>query len=236
MGNNSKFDVGEIVKSLLVLTAGLAIVFGVSVALGKWRQPENSATETAKIVTCPNDFDSFTNTKNNVTLLDNKVSSGNEGILKGYKFTVKRKGLTANIICGYLMYEISFGGRPIEQKYMSLFMRPTDSLLGGHMWPDENRGAIIKVMDNKTQVIMPLDTITYDGTTKHPIKQANWASLLNVSDSMQFQVALSADVKYGNIDLLQIAYKCINKDTGKEDNETCSLDRIELEPWLSSEK
>lgn len=182
------------------------------------------------VVKCTTDPSSFEGTDKKLGIIANKPSNGSGGNLRGYKVTLARTGLTSDVACGYLMYQVSFGGKPVEQESMALYMRPTGSQLGGHIWPDENRGAVIKTVENKTQVIMPLDAITYDDTAKYPIKQANWASLLNVSDHIEFEVALSADVPNGRIDLVQLAYKCKNKDSGKEDD-VCLLEVVKTEPF-----
>lgn len=221
----------EILKTLGIFVLGFIIIIVVAQTVSKLfvLPPDQPSTTTNDVVKCPADYDSFASTTKNLVLLENKPSNGN-GNLKGYKITLKRTGLTDDIACGYLMYQISFGGKPIEQDYMALYMRPTSSQFGGHLWPDENRGAIIKIIDNKTQVIMPLDTITYDDTAKQPIKQANWASVLNVSDQIEFEIALSADVVNGNLDLVQFSYKCKNKDTGKDDG-ICSLEVAKTTPF-----
>lgn len=227
MADNKGGNLGEILKALLIMGVGFLIVFGVSIALGRFKDEPNVSPVYVEvpppIVKCPSDLDSYASTTKRIPLLENKPSNGQNHSLKGYRVTIKRSGLTSDIACGYLFYKISFGSKPIEQKSMALFMRPTGGQLGGHIWPDEKRGAIIKEINNKTEVLLPLDTITYDGTAKLPIHEVNWALLLNVADEITFDIALSADTPSGNMDGVEIAYKCVNKDTGKETDE-CKLD------------
>ena len=226
-----KWTTKDILQTITILVVAFVLV-----VLSAWFSKKETIVQIPENVLppkiqCLNNVDSFINTEKKLLLIEDKPSNGANGILKGYKITIKRTGLTDNITCGYLMYEVSFDGKKIEQDNMALYMRPTNGQFGGHIWRDENRGAIISEPNNfKTQVIMPLDTITYDDTVKQPIKQVNWASLLNVSDQIEFEVALSADVLNGNIDLIQFAYKCVNKDTGRE-NDACLLEIIKTEPF-----
>jgi len=174
-------------------------------------------------VACPSDLSAFADSMKKVTLLEDKPSNGTKGILKGYKVTIQRTGLTSSIACGYLLYRVSFGGKPIEQDYMTLVMNPTGGQFGGHLFPDETRGAIMQEQKNSTEVLIPLNKITFDGLTRNPIKTVDWAALLNVAPQIEFDIALSADVPDGRIDLVQIAYKCINKETGQE-TQDCDLE------------
>ena len=230
MENISKFNIKELGKSLFVMGIGLLTVFGVSISLSKYKDEGTvkPGEIIVPVIACPNDTNSFfsTSTKK-LTLLENKKSNGTNGTLKGYRVTLKRTGLTSDIACGYLFYQASFDGKPIEQASMALNIKPTNSKLGGHIWPDEKKGAIISILSDKTQVLMPLDTITYDGTTRNPIKEINLAALLNVAQEMEFEIALSADTSLGKLDLVQLGYKCVNKETRKT-TEECNLEVKEV--------
>lgn len=220
---------------ILLQTAGILLVGVLFVWLASHfsKRPEVVVPSDIVIstVTCPSDIDSYsTSTTKKVTLLENKKSNGTNGVLKGYKVTIKRTGLTSDIACGYLMYQVSFAGKPIEQENMALNVKPTDSKLGGHIWPDEKSGSIITMFPNKTQVLMPLDKVTYDGTTKNPIKEINLSALLNVADEMEFEVALSADTSLGMLNLVQLGYKCVNKETRKITDE-CNLEVEKIVPF-----
>lgn len=52
---------------------------------------------------------------------------------------------------------------------------------------------------------------------------ADWAALLNVSETVKFEIALNTNNQFGFIDELSIAYKCWNPATGEE-NTGCKLD------------
>jgi hypothetical protein len=231
---NKKLPFWEIIKTLTIFILAIGVIIGVS-KLISFLFIEKGNTEYPIVesnVTCPADFSSYEKISQSkrLEIISNKPSNGTDGVLKGYKVTLERTGLTSNIACGYLMYQVSYDGKPIEQSSMDLFMRPTYSQLGGHLLPDENKRSIIKEVDGKTQILMPLDSIIYDGLSRNIIKEANWSSLLNVTDTMEFEIALSANNEKGNLDLVEIAYKCINKETGKE-TDTCSLKVVGIEPF-----
>ena len=215
---NSWGDYIGAVFLMVVFFAGIIVFWNVALIPSK----SSESPSKSKIVDCPSDYDSFASTTKKITLLENMPSNGANGILKGYVVSLERTGLTSEIVCGYLLYDISFDSKPIEQKFMSLLMNPSGSKLGGHIWPDENRGAIIQEKGDYTEVLMPLTMITYDGTSKQTIEQSDWAALLNVSNKIDFDIGLSADTPDGKINLVQLAYKCINKDTG-EQTEICNL-------------
>ncbi|MCE9549019.1 hypothetical protein K8Q98_01320 [Candidatus Nomurabacteria bacterium] len=212
---------GGVKNSIIIL-----IATGVLVVASSWLSRKDDVVvvpEVKAIVECPSDLESFTNTINKVKLIENKQSNGFNGVLKGYKVSIKRTQLTSEIACGYLHYIASFDNKPLEQNSMTLFMTPGYGQFGGHIWADEQRGAIINETSTSTEFIIPLDTITHDGTAKTPIKITNWAKLFNVSDTFNFGIALSADTPLGNLNLVEIVYKCINKETGKE-TDNCKLE------------
>jgi len=218
----------EILKAFGIFSLGILIVV-ITAKITDWTEepqqivlPPEVVTDIKPKITCPADYNSFEDTSKRLVLIENKPSNGFQGILKGYKIMLERTGLTSDIACGYLYYEVSFDNQPIEEDYMALFMRPSDGQFGGHILPDEKKGAIIDKFDDRTRVLIPLDSLTYDGIERSPVKEANWVSLLNVTTQIQFDLALSADVPEGKINFAQIAYKCINKETGKE-TDTCSL-------------
>jgi hypothetical protein len=224
----------KFLRALGIFGAALVFVLAAVFLSSKIEKTDNNdevENQTAQEkITCPNDFASFASTTKKVSLIENKPSNGAKGVAKGYKVTLKRTGLTSDIACGYLSYKISFAGRPIEQDYMSLSMKPTGSQFGGHIIPDEKRGALIGEVDSKTEVLMPLDTITFDGLERNPIKEVNWAALLNVTEQIEFEIALSADTPLGNLDSVEMGYKCINKETRRA-TEDCNLEVVSVVPF-----
>jgi len=226
----SKIPFWEVIKTLIIFIVGFIIVVFVAKSINSLfiEKNENKPMITP-IVSCPTDSKSFENTEKKLTLLENRPSNGTEGILKGFRITIERSGITSDIACGYLFYRVSFGDKPIEQEYMSLYMNLSSGQFGGHILPDEKKGAIINEINNKTEVIMPLDRITYNGLERYPIKEVDWVALLNVSNQIEVDIALSADTILGNIDLVQFTYKCVNPET-REETEDCKLKVTSIEP------
>ncbi len=236
----NKLPFNEILKAIGVFAVGMAVVLTVAKLTDYLDKPEPIVIPAEvlppKIVTCLSDYDSFESTTKRVLLLEDKLSNGTEKTLKGYTVTLQRTALTSDVACGYLYYTVSFNHKPIEQKYMVLYMNPSGGQLGGHIFPDENRGAIVNEIKARvgstTEIVMPLDAITYDGLERQPIRVSNWAALLNVSNEIKFDIALSADTPLGNIDSVGFAFKCVNKETRKEDD-ACLISVIDTQPYKS---
>jgi hypothetical protein len=95
---------------------------------------------------------------------------------------------------------------------------------GGHIVPDNavwvNNGAL------SSQYLYSLDKIKYwDTHFRNNITSVDWASLLNVSDTVKFTITLNTENRTGFIDNISIAYKCWNPTTGEE-NKDCSIEII----------
>lgn len=215
---------------------GAALIFVLSaVFLSKWIDTNSSAPKPPPIsdnksVQCPLDTNSYQTTKaiKNLTLLNNKSSYGVNGSFAGHEYTVslKRTGLKSQIACGYLFYRVSTGNKPIDQEHEGLYMIPTNSRqFGGHILPDEKSAISINEVNNKTEFLIPLNSIPYDGTSRTNIKQADWASLLNVTDQINFDIALNTISTFGYVDSVEISYKCWNPQTGQETND-CNLEVV----------
>jgi hypothetical protein len=217
----------------LALAFVLAAVFS-SAAITKWQagEPVPTATSTPPIairpvVTCPKDSRSYEAAKQNknLVLLSTTSSYGKagEGFIKESVISLKRSGLNSQIACGYLFYRVSAGNHPINQQYENLYMIPTQGeQFGGHILPDGKNTITNDEVNGKTEILLPLDDISYDGTDRKNIKRANWVSLLNVSDQIDFTIALNTTNLMGGIDSVEIAYKCWNPETGQETTD-CEL-------------
>lgn len=220
----------------IYLIAGLIFVVGGAFISSKLisNKTENqvsvvsTSTQAFAPVTCPLDTQSFQSTKSNknvVLLSANKSSFGVNGSFKNhdYNVTLKRTGLNSKVACGYLFYTISVGSKPIEQNYENLYMAPAESQqFGGQILPTNQNAININEVSNGTEILIPLNNIPYDGTSRVNIKQADWVSLLNVTDQMTFNIALNTTSQYGQINDIEIAYKCWNPQTGLETND-CNL-------------
>jgi hypothetical protein len=183
------------------------------------------------IVECPEDFASYSSTSKRVVLAENVPAFAipDKGFVAGKNVSVKRTGLKSQVACGYLFYKVSSGGKPIDQAHMNLYMGAADTQggiqFGGHILPSERTQILNKNVDGKTEVLMPLNTITYDGRDRRNIFQADWSSLLNVTNQVNFYISLNTIQNTGMIDLVEIAYKCWNPRTVEETTD-CELEAL----------
>ena len=184
-------------------------------------------------VTCPRDSQSYAQTKDlkNVVLLNEKQSYGKAGgdFIKQYNVTIERSGLNSQVICGYLFYSVSVEGKPIHL-YENFYMTPSlGKQFGGHIYPNGDSFISNNETATSTEVLLPLNNISYDGNERQNFKQADWASLLNVTNQINFTIALNTTDPTGRINSVEIAYKCWNPQTGQETKD-CSLQVIKITP------
>jgi len=182
------------------------------------------------VVSCPLDTDSYqeTKAKKNIAVLNDKSSYGVNGSFTGHDYNVvlKRTGLQSQIACGYLFFKVSVGDKPIELASEGLYMILSDSRqFGGHIMAGAEYVINTSVVNNKTEILIPLGVVSHDGTTRTNIKKSDWVSLLNVGDQISFNLALNTVRTLGRIDSVEIAYKCWNPQTGQE-NSDCGLEVV----------
>jgi hypothetical protein len=225
----SKKEIGQAAAVLAIAAISSVVASWLSKKPVTVVQVPAIATSTAEAyvpVTCALDTQSFEQTKANkdVVLLSNFMSSvSNENVLLK-NVVLKRTGLQSQIACGYIFYRLSVKGRAFQSQYEDLYMAPTDSKqFGGHIIPTDKNTISTKVVDGKMEVLLPLNAVPYDGKERVVIKQVDWVSLLNVSSEMSFQIFLNTMDDRGQIDDLEIAYKCWNPQTGHETDD-CKLE------------
>ncbi len=226
-----KMKFKDILQATIILIITAVLVIGAT-----WISNTTKNTEQPKVievpfsaVDCPKDSGSYQKVKasKNIILLSDKQSYGisGEGFVKLYDISIKRTGLNSEIACGYLFYRLSSGGKPISQNYENFFMIPRESLqFGGHILTTNNTISNSEI-NGKTEILLPLNDISYDGIERKNIKQANWVALLNVSDLVNFTIALNTLNQLGHIDSVEIAYKCWNPITGQETKD-CNLEVV----------
>lgn len=172
---------------------------------------------------CENSFDSFVELRNKgqeVQFLDKPlISYGNGEFEKQKVVLIKRSGVGSKVACGYLYAKMRNSTGPLHS-YENLYLTP--SQFGGHIHHDKS--IVNKVVDKSTELLINLANIHYhinsDDRTPH---EADWASLINVSDEISFTVALNTTDKGGTIESLAIVYRCWNPETGKETSD-CRLE------------
>ncbi|HVO28901.1 MAG TPA: hypothetical protein VMT81_02895 [Candidatus Paceibacterota bacterium] len=218
----------NIKTALVYLAIGLVFVIGgawVSSIINQTATPTPPSTLQRSVVECPNDSQSFAETQSSTdVVLLNDVQSyakAGDGFPIAYNVVLKRTALQSQIACGYLHFVVDIGGKPLHS-WEGFYMVPTNSeQFGGHLNLDPNAVIANTEVNGKTDVIYPLNDIEYkapDGSTG----VADWASLLNVSADIGFTIALNTTNPAGHIDLVEIAYKCWNPQTGAQTND-CGL-------------
>ena len=175
--------------------------------------------------TCAGTSDEFNKLKsqgNYVTLvkgLNGTYGIAGDGFVNDKEVRVNRTGTGSEIACGYLYIDAGVGNRPLNEKYENTYIASGD--FGGHL---ENSAAIVdKTVASSTELLFSLENIQYrKGKTTTDVYTADFASLLNVSNYLDFDIALNTLNPMGYINEVGIAYKCWNPQTGAVTND-CSL-------------
>lgn len=154
-----------------------------------------------------------------VTLVDDVTSYGANGVFPNIEVVLVnsiRKG--SEVACGYLFLKGSTSGSALED-WENFYVKPDQ--FGGHI---ETKNPIsINDRDGYTEQLFNLNDISYRLKQKDTeIRDADWTALLNVSDRIEFSIALNTLDKSGFIDEVSIVYQCWNPDTG-ELTDDCEL-------------
>lgn len=226
----------DLLKAVKLFGVALAFVLA-AVFLSSLITDDSTPTTTLitrPFVECPRNTNGYENITKKLTLVQNISSRGipNKGFEGGKQITIEKTGGGfSDIACGYLLFKASVNDKPLEQEHMNLYMGAVASSrgirygvqFGGHIVPSKkNRINKETDIDNKTEILFPLDAIPYSmEKTRKNILYANWVSLLNVADKIDFYIALNSSV-FGEIELVEIAYKCWDAQTGQETDD-CEL-------------
>ena len=208
---------------VLLLTAGYFIA-GLFTSRSDKEAKEDIAKEVAKEVIlkkpdCPNASDFFASLPK-VTLVKNLNSYGDKGLFVNKKIIIiKSLGSGSKVACGYLYIKAHAGNRPFQLKGEHPYVKP--SQFGGHIFTDN--AITNKEIENKTELLFNLKQIKYWVENDKPeIREADWASLFNVSDKVEFEIALNTIHEAGVIDEVSIAYQCWSPETGQKTTD-CQL-------------
>jgi hypothetical protein len=131
----------------------------------------------------------------------------------------KSETATSKIRCGYLFVSAGTNKGALVPAWEDVVIYL--DIYGGHLIPDNaiwvNNGAL------SSQYLYSLDKIQYwDTHFRNNIISTDWASLLNVSNTIKFTIKLNTENQTGFIDNVSIAYKCWNPITGDE-NKDCKM-------------
>lgn len=229
MANNSehdsKFKISELVKALFVMGVGLAVVFSVSIALGRFSGKPSLITTTQErpVVSCSSDgflsYQEASTTGKIVTLIGERQSMyvENGEFVNSKVILAKSETAESKVACGYLF--IHAGTDQAIQKWEDVVVNPNG--FGGHLKSD----SAISVNEGKeySEYIYNLNKIEYwPNRNRQSVNTADWASVFNVQQSIPFTIALNTENKSGFIENVSIVYKCWNPKTGEE-NKDCDL-------------
>lgn len=233
---NSKFMnfLKPIFQLILILLSGATIIVGTTLLVNKIKQPEIKITEkiveVEKIIRIPECGDSYDDYKALVdkgqylTLVNNKNMYASAGqFVNAIDINVNRSGKDV-IACGYLYIKANVNGGNLDWQYDSIYINPNG--FGGQILRSKSL-KINSEEDNKTFVLLPLNSISYLPTLPYNpeaqnYKIANWVNLLNVANKVNFKIGLSSLNPNSYINEITIAYKCWDSNTGKE-TQDCQL-------------
>ncbi len=223
-----------IIQFTIILIIGSAIVLGTTSIVNLIREPEvkvsEKIVEVDKIIRQPdcgesfNDYQSLVNKGQFLTLAkERNTYASNGSFVNGFNVNLNRSG-DDKIACGFLYVKARINGKMIDENYDSIYINPNE--FGGQILRTKSL-AINNKEEKKTQVLLPLNSISYLPTIPYNpsaqnYKIANWVNLLNTGDRINFKIGLSASDSRGYIDEITIAYKCWDSITGQE-TQNCQL-------------
>lgn len=216
---------------IVLFVAGVWIVWNITRGKGPLgKEPESTPTPppTFKPVECPPTFEDYQRIKDTtaqtVSLVSQPFSSYGDGTFK-YKGVVITKTETdrAKIACGYVSIRASTDGAGLKE-WENVYINPNQ--FGGHLGRNSQFGP--GDGQEYSDYVFSLNDIKYwprrDDTA---IRKADWASLLNVSGDVIFEIALNTNNPTGKIESVSLTYKCWNPRTSEE-NKDCriTVDRV----------
>lgn len=195
-----------------------ALVFVLSaVFLSKWITGDTQNN----IVSCPPDRLSYSTVSQSVKLIGKRTAmfAENGKFINPQVIIAKSETNDSRVACGYLFVRAGTKNNGALQSWENVYINP--DTFGGHIVSK----SAISVNDGEqySEYLFSLDKIQYWPTSaRKAILNADWAALLNVSNEVEFNIALNTNDKTGFIDEILIAYKCWNPITGEE-NTGCKL-------------
>lgn len=218
----------------------VALLFVLSaVFLSKWITTEDTpqgvevaVPVTRQIVSCPQDRLSYSVVDKSIGLISKKtvMFASNGEFINPQIVVTKSETEDSKVACGYVFVRAGTETNGALQSWEDIYINP--NTFGGHI---VSQNAIsVNDGENFSEYIFSLDRIPYWPTTaRKVVLSADWASLLNVSNQVKFDIALNTNDRTGFIDELKIAYKCWNPKTGEE-NTGCKLEILSKEDQQST--
>jgi len=227
------------------VAAFVFIVF--TVWFSSWLNKETGVSDTQptpstirSIVTCPADLASYSTLLENngkaVKLISDRKSmfASNGRFINSQIVVTKNETKESKVACGYLMVRAGTTSNGAFRSWENVYINPNN--FGGHINSENQIGR----GDGRefSEYVFPLNKIEYWKTradrARGNLSNADWASLLNVSEKVYFEIAMNSNNRTSFIDEVSIAYKCWNPITGEE-NSDCGLTVISEEDKETAE-
>jgi len=226
----SLFDYIGAIVIIVLFVAGVLIVWNIT-------RGESSEVlqnqQVREIVECPPTTEDYQQIKDvtgqTVQFADSPFPSYGRGKFK-YKGVVIIKIETekSKVACGYISIRASTDGAGLK-KWENVYINPNQ--FGGHLSRESQFG--LGDGQEYSDYLFSLSDIYYwPNRNDRAIRNADWASLLNVSDEVTFEIALNTTNPTGMIEGVSLTYKCWNPKTGEE-NKDC---KIRVDKVIDSEK
>ncbi len=231
-------------KAILSIFGGLLFVTVAAIiqtyvqGFNKPSIPEPTPTPQVQVyngVTCPSDYSSYLSLRQKSEQVVPLISGKKVMFAKNGKFVNNQVVITKNdtkeskVACGYLYVKVGTDDYGPLRSWENININPND--FGGHISSENQIGP----GDGRkySEYLFLLNKIEYWKTkNRGTLLTADWAALLNVSDTVKFEIALNTNDTTGFIDELSLAYKCWNPLTGEENN-GCKLNITSNEDKLS---
>ncbi|MBU1037325.1 hypothetical protein KKF32_04890 [Patescibacteria group bacterium] len=227
-------NIKPIIQFTVILLIGSGIVLGTTSIVNLIREPEvkvsEKVVEVEKIINAPecgksfSDYESLVAKGQFLTLAENRNTYASNGqFINAFNVNVNRSG-DGKIACGFLYVKARINGKELDKNYDSVYINPNG--FGGHILRTKSL-YIQNKEENKTEVLLPLSSISYlpnkpYNSNAQNYQIANWVNLLNTGSQVNFQIGLSALDTRGYIDEIKIVYKCWDSKTGEE-TQDCQL-------------
>lgn len=223
---NKKVPFWEIMKTLGIFLIAFVVIVFVAKKIDSLFVHTEDQTNSRQQVSCdPTNlaYTSFLTEKPNqsVSLIPyhENMSAKDGQFVNSTVIITKIETKDSKVACGYLYAKAGTEKNGALQSWENLYINPNN--FGGHIDP---KSAIWTNDGNKySEYLFLLNQIQYRRSLNNrTLLTADWASLLNVSPSVDFQIGLNTNDSTGFVDQLSIAYKCWDPKTGEE-NTGCKL-------------
>ena len=229
--NSKKIPFWELFKTLIIFVVAFTIIIFVAKTIDSLFVEKDAGNQagtslTRPAVTCGPDFASYSELTQQSGHVVKLIGERKNMYAAGGKFVnsevvlAKSETATSKVACGYLFVRAGTTNDGALQKWQNLYINPNG--FGGHINPE----SAVSVNDGEgySEYLYALNKIQYwPNHSRQEIRTADWAALLNVSETVPFDIAFNGEDKTGFIDEVSIAYKCWNPVTGEE-NSDCRLE------------